>query len=608
MKRIIVCFLVIILCTPGIIRAEEDDKPIYDPKFLPEIINTDSLVKPPPARVTPRAAGIAPYGIKQDFGSWLVSKIFSLSGTSNQEQLTINTVSDVREGNMLETWMVRIMSHIVQKNFLKLITYEQHLSANHVQCFYDEDGGEDHRPDREIFNPPAFGQHRIRGAAKVLQSQFVPSVQLPTDQLNLFLTEPNQLVTPQNGLSCGTQLEGTPIRGLGPYNDVFEYYDSDTVQQSADRMCSDAQIAESQACVQANSNLKPGEEPEDCSLTCSDNAHLVYSTYISGSVDTRKRLWRSDDGEKKGATYKFIPASFNLEKEHGVGTQDHEITLLRLFTGGATSQKAIYPDEAGLQEHMDALKCAITSDKYQKSKSDNQKCIFPTGGEEEEACNSTELPDLSGANGSCSLCNASLPKTMVDIFNKAASTYNVPASILYSIFVSEGGADRWDWTEESVKAASVCGGEVPDCDANASGTGARGPFGFLATGSSGNYQWSPDFAESSKTVDPSRTEFSPCNLLDSAFAAAAKLAKESGGSGAYPPPAACWGHPFYTSAVGPATSCNWTEERISTSMRQYVGYCTETVYQGPGGSSGAQTADNNHWKRAYNFYASYSCR
>jgi hypothetical protein len=224
-------------------------------------------------------------------------------------------------------------------------------------------------------------------------------------------------------------------------------------------------------------------------------------------------------------------------------------------------------------------------------------------------CSSTELPDLSGSDLSCSLCDSGLPPTLVKIFNLAATTYKVPASILYSAFISEGGDYRWDWTEANVKAWSVCGGEVPNCDSLASGTGARGPFAFLSTPKGGGkYDWSPDYSESSKAIDSGRVEFSPCNVIDATFAAAAKLAKESGGSGAYPAPASCWGHPFYLSATGPANSCEWTPERISTSMRQYTGYCTEAAYSGPGGSSGAQTSDNNHWKRAFDYYESYSCK
>lgn len=243
-------------------------------------------------------------------------------------------------------------------------------------------------------------------------------------------------------------------------------------------------------------------------------------------------------------------------------------------------------------------------------------------------CGTTELPSLLAADGgSCSLCNTNdlnnyvsrfgypkIPPTLIAILNAAGAAFNVPASVLLSLMYSEGSLERWQWTEENVKKWSVCGGEVPNCDTLASPTGARGPFSFISSEIAPNnnakdnagYNWSDDYQDAILIVDPNRNKFSPCNFLDAAFAVAKKLGKESGGSGSYSP-ATCWEHPFYTYTAGPATSCNWDEMRITTGVRQFTGYCTETAYHGPGGYSGAQTEDENHFLRAIEFYNKYSC-
>jgi hypothetical protein len=240
------------------------------------------------------------------------------------------------------------------------------------------------------------------------------------------------------------------------------------------------------------------------------------------------------------------------------------------------------------------------------------------------SCTTKTLPDLDTSGGSCTLCNTDdlnsyvkrygypkLPDLLIQILNKAGESFNVPASFLLSIMYSEGGLEKWQWTDDNTEEWSVCGGEVPKCDALASPTGARGPFAFISSRSGSGYDWgaTSNYADASKIVDPSRTQFSPCNLLDAAFAAAEKLHIESGGTGKYPY-ATCWNHPIYQTTAGVSTSCSWDEARIATGVRQYTGYCTE-----PGKNSGTdgrtyppQTAGENHYDRAVTFYNKYTCR
>ncbi len=251
----------------------------------------------------------------------------------------------------------------------------------------------------------------------------------------------------------------------------------------------------------------------------------------------------------------------------------------------------------------------------------NDTCtILP---DEVARCTTTELPKLDKfANtpaAKCGLCHLddldsyvkrfgydNIPPTMKKILVAAGNAYNVPASILLSILYSEGSLQKWQWTEENTIKWSLCGGAVESCEEKRSSTGATGPFSFLATKNNAGYDWSNDYRAAVNVVDPQRNRFSPCNFMDSAFAAAKKLWKESGGTGLYNPNS-CWGHAFYRYAAGPSENCSWDPPRVSTGIRQYVGYCTEKAYVGPGGYSGNQSKTENHYDRAFQFLNAYSC-
>lgn len=339
-----------------------------------------------------------------------------------------------------------------------------------------------------------------------------------------------------------------------------------------------------------------------------------------------------DTGEKtKGLAQTGGAANIFLTEQDQYEVEPYSVQEYDIAIAGIKQPKKFPQSYAVVNDYYTRLKqacCSSTPDTTNASYGDMQDKVVLDDAENEirckdvcqspvaAACSTTELPDLSTPQSSCSLCNAGLPKTLTDIFNKAAETYQVPASLIYSLFVSEGSDKRWDWSEANIKAWSVCGGSVPQCDEFATDTGARGPFSFLSTPTGNNtYEWSPDYAESSKAVDPERNEFSPCNLIDSTFAIAAKLQHESGGATAGYTPPTCWGYTLHGPGVPGhltiASSCRadqWTESRIATAVRQSTGYCTETAYEGPGGYSGAQSADNNHFKRAVDYYNSYSCQ
>jgi len=271
-----------------------------------------------------------------------------------------------------------------------------------------------------------------------------------------------------------------------------------------------------------------------------------------------------------------------------------------------------------------------------KEKSDDARClIIPQslhrqygmncGGAQSPTCSSTALPDLTLKGGCSTLCNTEkltqtsdyltdleksalpdgdLPDLAKQIINKAAETFNVPPSLILSTMVSEGSFEwpaDWQWTEENVKKWSVCGGKMPACETHAHPvSGSRGAVGWIP---SWFFEESDKNYEAVQKVDPSRTKdlVDPCNFMDAIFATAKSMQKTSGGV-TYPY-TTCWGYPLLMNG-GPSTSCAWDDNRVTTAIRQYAGYCTEP---GKNGQYPAQTKNNNSFDRAFNFFRSFTC-
>lgn len=354
--------------------------------------------------------------------------------------------------------------------------------------------------------------------------------------------------------------------------------------------------------VYKGTTLNPWTANTHCNIDGCDEGQLT-------TVDYRRYDSKFDDDVQTGGlanTFRPQVLSYT-NKLHG-GDPQQSIT-----SGGQNIESpSSLSFQGSLQDNSRGIMCSLLPKSLQ-----TEECVFASGG-----CGSGELPDLSTSDGSCTLCNTSdlngyvsrfgyprIPDLMIDILNKAGESYDVPASVLLSLMYSEGSLERWQWTEENTREWSICGGEVPNCDGLGSSTGARGPFAFISSPSGDGYDWSSAYQDAVRIVDPTRNEFSPCNFLDSAFAAAKKLHMESGGSGNYPY-TDCWGHPIYQTPSGISTSCSWTEERITTGIRQYAGYCTEPgKNSNPGGGTyPPQTADENHFDRAVQFYSRYTCQ
>jgi hypothetical protein len=191
---------------------------------------------------------------------------------------------------------------------------------------------------------------------------------------------------------------------------------------------------------------------------------------------------------------------------------------------------------------------------------------------EVNVCNATSHPPMLDASGACKICNSenfefasNLPESLIKIFESAGQEFNVPGSVVMGIFFGEGGFQRityngkecyGPWTDESVQAASSCGGEIQNCQTcNVSGVGALGPL-----------QQRP------KYIDPA-TNGNPCNLYEAARNTAYQIHR---GRVGYPTwEDTCAGINLHNNdGAHYSRSCtDWTLEDVATAARAHRGLC-----------------------------------
>ena len=197
------------------------------------------------------------------------------------------------------------------------------------------------------------------------------------------------------------------------------------------------------------------------------------------------------------------------------------------------------------------------------------------------------LPTIPAATeNACKICNKppNLPQLMVDILEAAGQAYHVPASVIYATFMYEGG-DHYTWDDSNALEWSLCGGQVPNCDKNA--TTAQPPYGWFPV-----YFYDYGFWDAVKVIDPERTkeETSPCNFLDATFATAKGLSQWASGlptSVRFPVsqdpsqtfsrfPDTCFGFDLNNGTGSPGSCGAWNTNTAVTTQIGYAGYCAET--------------------------------
>jgi len=200
-----------------------------------------------------------------------------------------------------------------------------------------------------------------------------------------------------------------------------------------------------------------------------------------------------------------------------------------------------------------------------------------------------------------------IPPTMEIILSRAGAAYHVPPSSLLAVMYHEGGfsAGRFVWSDTNVKAWSVCGGQMPNCNPN-SATPLY-PFGV-------NPAWAGQYKDAVLVDDPSRAgHTSFCNFMDVAYAAAKllhDLAAYPMGSRPNITEPTCFGYPMDITK-NPASCTDWNESLVVKTHVYYASYCPDpaiiAIRQSKGLTSPNEIAQPQYANWVKNWYNAFLC-
>lgn len=300
-------------------------------------------------------------------------------------------------------------------------------------------------------------------------------------------------------------------------------------------------------------------------------------------------------GSEGGLARTFAPAVHDPTRGEINGSQNN--TFDSKLTGTTTTETRTARTKS-IENSGNYIGCAVMPKSLQGPEcQQNWQGKGAKGG----SCEGKQLPDLSVADNSCSLCHVEeiddfikkvnpdyanqlpegkLPQTAIDVLNKAAQTYKVPAAVILGAMIHEGAFtwDDWKWTEKNSICWAVDGGKIgqktfgddTSCKSHAHpATGARGAFGWM------DY-WFDKVKDSVRKIDPGRQIIDQCNIVDGAMALANSMYQTQGGDAAVA--SSCQGIPLLQGA-GRAASCrDWDEKRAATAQFTFNGrLCTPAV-------------------------------
>jgi len=315
--------------------------------------------------------------------------------------------------------------------------------------------------------------------------------------------------------------------------------------------------------------------------TSTPKADDIWDRMVAGNMAIFKRMFPKIGAGTPVDFIKDIPANTNVSYSTTVQGTGGALESSQTLAGNpnknqpGSSAKIFFPHIGSVQEYfLEGIQCALrpqgmcgnqnySNDKVDKDEDQNAACT--------PQVNTASLPAIDpSCTGNCAGYGFSQSPTMRTIFESAASAFDVPVSVLLGVFYNEGGLNQ-QWTEEAVLQASGPNCQVSNCSSNVSGSGAQGPWQFVAS------SWaSAGSAVIEAGVSDGRTP-NICNLLDSTFAAAKLLSIGKFGDPAYPnsgPGSQCFGV-SYNQGSPSGAGCNWTPSDAMTAARQYLGYCQQ---------------------------------
>lgn len=240
------------------------------------------------------------------------------------------------------------------------------------------------------------------------------------------------------------------------------------------------------------------------------------------------------------------------------------------FDGGSEGTELTFAHVGSVYEYfLKGIQTALRPKGYGEPILDGQLC--------KNGVKCGELPELPKASGSCNLGGISprvgdIPQSLKDIVSAAAETYKVPPNLILGVMYGEGlfdGSAKRDWTEENVKSWATCE-KVPNC--NESGFDDKF-MGFAGTFD--NILSKSTVKADIQKLDPNRTTFSQCNLLDAIYAMAWDLHNNAaGGKGLQ-----CFGLDLGGKIP---TSCSWDDTQYISAIKIFENGYDQGCFTKPG--------------------------
>lgn len=369
-----IVYLLIALCLfvhPSLALA------LSTPTYNENILNRDGLTRAPEMKAEPQVASFTTWGFAVNFLKGLsfipvVQKTLDGSTTfSTQGTLKVLNNKDEAKNRMLAT--LKLTPKSIQDKFMKLIPGDDEFknSANHNNCFTDEDGGSEHKP-----TSGQVSQSKSPGAAALTESSMalhstMSIGKLPLTMYDWFSKLGGQIVSLDSGLKCGRNDEGTDV-GTFDNGDAHKMeYNNDDLQWTAENYFSPEKIQEVLDCINSSETDPVTGKPKnnDCgNLTKGFGAITEFSTLVPYALEIFKWYGRGPNNESEGYTYTSKPVAFINTLTHGKFSQDIDLYLLPVINGTKTVEEAKYAWEAARRWDRDLFDCSLTPKQLQDPK------------------------------------------------------------------------------------------------------------------------------------------------------------------------------------------------------------------------------------------------
>lgn len=223
---------------------------------------------------------------------------------------------------------------------------------------------------------------------------------------------------------------------------------------------------------------------------------------------------------------------------------------------GGTSGELYFPHLGSIYEYfLKGIQTALRPQGYGEPITSGEFCSS-------NACG--DLPRFPRSEGQCRLNSVSsdigqIPISLKQIVEGAAEAFHTPPNLILAILYGEGvfNKGKFAWTDNNVKNWASCQ-KIPGCNETGEDNfaGWNGNTFKIIAGRD-------EYKKVMQALDPGRTKYSQCNLLDTIYALSYNLRQTSAGGGGMPNK--CYG--ITLGGKGWSSSCDWNDQQYGAAIQ-----------------------------------------